>query len=224
MPSFFRRISLFNRLPRAKLARLTRIARRREFPAGRTVFSAGEPARHMFVVLSGRIKIESPAHGRKRKTYSYLRRGDFFGEMALLDNDRRSASAISVEDSSLLIVSKADFKNLLLTDPALSLALIETLSARLRRADEEIEGLLFGTLVNRLAKLLRSLARGTRRAPINARRRGPTQQELADMLGTSREPLARALAILRRAGAVNSSRRGISVISPAKLEAFCSIF
>ncbi len=107
-PAFLRRISLFSRLPRTQLALLSKISKRRDFPAGTTVFAAGEPANHMFVVLSGRIKIVSPAHGRKRKTYSYLKRGDFFGEMALLDDNSRSASALSLEDSVAFDFSVAE--------------------------------------------------------------------------------------------------------------------
>jgi CRP-like cAMP-binding protein len=190
------------------LSAVYRLAREIDVPAGEPVLTKRENAEALFIVLSGRVKIFSDCAGKKRKTFAYLSQGDFFGEMALLEDVPRSASAQAVEDSRLMLIYKKDFQRLLLKDQRLSLYLLRTMSSRLRRANEEIEGMLFHNILGRLAKVMYELAKRNGQ-PWNTTgivlKQHFTQQELADLVGTTREPLTRALSSLRRAGLVTTT-------------------
>lgn len=195
-----RKIPFLRKLSAKDLKRVYHIAKERVFKEGEAIFGKSEAAEHMFIVISGRVKIFTNSATKKRKTFAYLSPGDFFGEMALLEGGPRSASAQAVVDSKLLVVSKTDFRRLLIKDPKLTYYLLRIVSERLRRANQEIEGLLFHNILGRVAKALSDLSRDGK----NFRggmllKEHFTQQELADLVGTTREPLTRALAALRRA-------------------------
>lgn len=214
-----RRVALFRGLPRAALRRILDISRTSCLPAGATIFRKNESADRMFVVLEGRVKIYSQSGARKRKTFAYLQPGDFFGEMAIIDGQERSASAQAVEPSRLLMIRRADFRRLLDADAGLTRRLLKAVGARLRRADEEIESLLFCNVLGRVARTLDAIVRecGTRAEDGVRVRRRYTHQELADLVGTTREPLSRALGMLRRAGIAETGQGRILVREPRRL-------
>jgi CRP-like cAMP-binding protein len=217
-----RRIPFLSTLPERDLRRVYKIARETDLAAGQAIFTKAEAADHMFIVISGRVKIFTRSASKKRKTFAYLKKGDFFGEMGLLEGLPRSASASAVEPSRLLLLRKADFKRLLISDPKLAYFLLQTVCARLRQANEEIEGLLFRNILGRVSKTLNDLSRGGRRF------RGGvllsdhfTQQELADLVGTTREPLSRALSSLRRAQLIDTHHGHYFIKDAGKLSALC---
>jgi len=225
-PKLLKRIPFLSALAPAHLREVYRLAREIDVPAGEPVFAKRQAADAMFVVLSGRIKIYADSAGKKRKTFAYLTEGDFFGEMALVEDLPRTASAQAVERSRLMLIYKKDFQRLLLRDPRLSLYLLRTLCARLRHANEEIEGMLFRNILGRVAKVVLELANRSGepwRGVGLALKQKFTQQELADLVGTTREPLTRALSSLRRAGLVATTDDGrYAVPEPAKLAGLCS--
>lgn len=225
MLNTLRKIPFLRQLDTRDLKEIYKISRIREYGPGEAVFSKSSPADKMFIVLSGRIKIFAPSLSKKRKTFAYLAPGDFFGEMALLEGKPRSASAEAVEFSKLLVITGSDFKRLLLGDPQLSLYLLRTVSQRLRKANEEIEGLLFRNILGRVAKTLMDLSRRAK-----PQRDGSividehyTQQELADIVGTTREPLTRAISALRRAQLLAVKHDRYHIPNPDKLSALCLI-
>jgi CRP-like cAMP-binding protein len=195
-----RKIPFLATLSQANLKRIYKIAVAREYGEGQAIFTKSEPADSLFIVISGRVKIFTRSSSKKRKTFAYLNRGDFFGEMALIEDQPRSASAEAVTPSRLLMIRKSDFKKTLMSDPKLMFYLLQIMCARMRRANAEIEGLLFQNILGRVSKALTTLCRDGERSG-----RGVllaekfTQQELADLIGTTREPLTRALSALRRA-------------------------
>jgi CRP/FNR family transcriptional regulator, cyclic AMP receptor protein len=225
LTTLLRKIPFFSKLGPAELREVYKISRIREYGPGESIFTKSQAADQMFIVLNGRVKIFSPSSSKKRKTFAYLQPGDFFGEMALLEGKPRSASAEASEFTKLLIITKRDFERLLVHDhPQLSIYLLRTFSARLRRANEEIEGLLFRNILGRVAKTLNDLGKR------GEKRRGGiqlvdhyTQQELADLVGTTREPLTRALSALRRAQLVENLDGRYFIKDPAKLEAICLV-
>ena len=217
-----RRIHFLNALPPAELKCIARIAAEQDFHAGETIFSKAEAGSRMFIVISGRVRIFTSSDSKKRKTLAYLAAGDLFGEMALVDGHTRSASAQAVEDSRLVVIRKSDFKGLLLSDPKLCLFLLRTVSERLRQANEEIENLLFRNMLGRVSGTLNALVRRGRKF------RGGillddhyTQKELADMVGTTREPLSRALSTLRRAQILDMHHNRYFIRSPQRLSELC---
>lgn len=218
-----KRFGLIGLLPAAAQRRLLAISRQENFGPGDRIFSKADAAEHMFVVISGRVKIFLSRGSRRRKTFAYLGAGDFFGEMAVITGKSRSASAEAVDATSLLLIRKNDFRRIIEADPKLCLYMLSAVSERLRLADEEIEDLLFRNVLGRVAKALRDLGRGLRRGdpPFELPRRY-THQELADMVGTTREPLSRALAALRRAGLIDMHERRVTLLDPAKLDQIIS--
>lgn len=225
MLNALRKIPFLRQLSTADLKNIYKISRVREYGPGEQVFSKSSPADRMFIVLGGRIKIYAPSNSKKRKTFAYLTPGAFFGEMALLEGKPRSASAEAVEYSKLLVVTAADFKRLLLRDPQLALYLLRTVSERLRRANEEIEGLLFRNILGRVAKTLLDLSRKGELQKDGTVLIGEhyTQQELADIVGTTREPLTRAVSALRRAQLLAVKDDRYQILNPDKLSALCLI-
>lgn len=224
MLKFLRKIPFLKQLGDADLRSIYKISRIREFGPGEMIFTKSADAKQMFIVLEGRVKIFTRSGGKKRKTYAYLRPGDFFGEMALLEGKPRSAAAEAVDFSKLLVIENTDFQRLLARDRSLALYLLRTVSERLRQANEEIEALLFRNVLGRVAKTLNELARrGEKHKQGVLLGERYTQQELADLVGTTREPLTRAISALRRAQLVEMVGERYFIKDPQKLDALCLI-
>jgi len=143
--------------------------------------------------------------------------GDFFGEMALLGGKVRSASAQAVENSELLVINDKNFKKLLKSDFNFTLRLLYTLAGRLKQADEEIESLLFQNTLCRLAKALFRLSQETSQPVLKI-----TVQELADYVGTTREPLSRALSVMRRSQIIECRDRQVVITDAKRLTAMAA--
>lgn len=220
MLKLLRKIPFLSQLEQKDLREVYKISRIKEYGPGETIFTKASSANQMFVVLSGRVKIYTNSGGKKRKTFAYLDPGDFFGEMALLDGKPRSAAAEAVSYSRLLIITNTEFRKLLLNDPQLTLYLLKTVSERLRKANETVESMLFRNILGRVAQALTDLGKRGRKV------RGGielsehyTQQELADLVGTTREPLTRALSTLRRVQLIESADGRYFIKDPVKLAA-----
>ncbi len=223
--SVLRRVPFFAKLQTADLKEVYKISRIREYGPGEPIFAKAASAEQMFIVLSGRVKIYTPSSSKKRKTFAYLQPGDFFGEMALLEGKPRSASAEASAYTKLLMITKRDFQRLLTRDhPRLSIYLLKVFSERLRRANEEIEGFLFRNILGRVAKTLNDLGkRGEKKRGGVELPEHYTQQELADLVGTTREPLTRALSALRRAQLIDHVDGRYFIKDPDKLNSLCLI-
>ena len=216
--SFLKKVDYLKQIPTAELRRIMQLAKIAHFRKGQAIFSKADLGNQLFIVAAGRVKIHIISPGRKQKTLAYLAKGDFFGEMSLLDGKVRSASATAADDSRLLVISKNDFKKLIAQDPHFAFVIMRTLAQRLRKADEEVENLLFKNLLGRLAKVLLDLTAHAR--PADGGATVPltlTHQELADLVGTSREPLTRALGLLKRRGLVEYGGGRIQVVNIEKL-------
>lgn len=219
-----KKIPFLSALSAKHLNEVFRLAEELDLGPRQSVFAKRQDSDAMYIVLSGRIKIFTNSASKKRKTFAYLKEGDFFGEMSLLEGTTRTAAAQAVEPSRLLVIRKKDFQRLLASDPKLALYLLKTVCERLHRANEEIEGLLFRNILGRVAKAMLELGRRsgetTHGGAIVLKDRF-TQQELADVVGTTREPLTRALSSLRRAGLVALDDGRYSIPAPDKLAGLC---
>lgn len=218
-----KKIPFLSALSAKHLNEVFRLAEELNVGTRQSIFAKRQDSDAMYIVLSGRIKIFTNSSSKKRKTFAYLKEGDFFGEMSLLEGTTRTAAAQAVEPSRLLVIRKKDFQRLLGQDPKLAMYLLKTVSERLRRANEEIEGLLFRNILGRVAKAILELARKSGEADGTALilKDRFTQQELADVVGTTREPLTRALSSLRRAGLVEQRDGRYAIPAPDKLAGLC---
>ncbi|HET9553537.1 MAG TPA: Crp/Fnr family transcriptional regulator [Anaeromyxobacteraceae bacterium] len=208
----FRQVSIFADLDDAAAAALERLAERRTFEEGALILSADEPGDALFVLASGRVKVVLYGESGREVILSIFKApGDFFGEMALLDDAPRSATVVAAERSTLLVLSRADFRAHLERSPRTALSILAELSRRLRRADAIIGDLALLDVFGRLAGRLRELAEsdGEPVAGGVLVRQRPTHAEIAATIGTSRETVSRALAELVRRGEVVMTGRGM---------------
>jgi CRP/FNR family cyclic AMP-dependent transcriptional regulator len=210
--ALLKNVAIFAHLDDAALGSIARLVETREFPEGAVIVSQDEPGDSLFVLARGRVKVvlfgES---GREIILSMFKTPGDFFGEMSLLDEGPRSASVVALEPSSFLVLSRSGFQAHLEAHPRTALAVLAEMSRRLRRADGIIGNLALLDVFGRVARKLRDMAEAEgeeTEGGILIRER-PTQQELADMLGTSRETVSRALSELARRGLVVMSGKRI---------------
>lgn len=208
-----RDLPLLARLPEEDLHALASCGRVRAYPAGATIFSEGDPGDSLHVVIEGSVRIAVLSPGGEEATLALLGPGESCGELSLVDGRPRSASAIASRATKTLVVARADFLRWLSERPRAALALLETLSLRMRRTDEALADLAFMDLTHRLAKRLLDLAAyhpGGSRLRI-------TQNELAAMLGVSRESVNKQLNLFAREGWVGLGRGSVTLRDPAAL-------
>lgn len=214
--SYIRDLPLLARLPEADLQALASRGRVRRFPAGSAIFHEGDPGDALHVVVEGQVGITVLSGGGNEATVATVDTGDCFGEFALLDGRPRSATATATRATRTFVVTRADFVDWLSARPAAALALLETLSLRLRRTDEALADMTFLDLEHRLAKqILRlSMAQDGKQTHVPIR---VTQGELASMLGVSRESVNKQLNAFAREGWIKLARGAISVLDAEAL-------
>jgi CRP-like cAMP-binding protein len=156
----------------------------------------------MFVIMSGRVKVVIFGESGREVTLSLLRSGDSFGEMSLFDQAPRSAHCLAIEPTTLLVLSREDLLRHVQAHPRTAINLLSEMARRLRRADETIANLALHDVHRRLVRTLERLARedGEESPDGLILRRRPTQQDLANMIGSCRETISRAFTSLIKQG------------------------
>ncbi len=200
-----RTVPLFSELSDADITSLSRLSARKRYPKDTVVFFENEEGDFFFMIVEGRIKVTILGDDGREIILSMLSPGDFFGEMALLDNEPRSATAIAVEESELLSVHRTDFQGVIGDNPSISSALIRVLSTRLRRANHQISTLALLDVYGRVARVLLDMARdeGRRLRDGSIAFRRATHQEIANRIGTTRETVTRMMKDLERQGLIH---------------------
>lgn len=217
--NILQKVNFLKPLPSKDLARVFKLAKAQNLVKGDFVFRQEESGNHLFVVLSGMVKIFFTSASRRRKTLAILQAGDFFGEMALLDGKVRSASAMALKPSKILVIHKNDFKRLLVKDSHLMFLVLRTLSERLRKADEQIRALIFKNVHGRVVKTLMDMAAdGAKEGGSIVLPQPMTRQELAEIVGTTREPVTRSLGMLKRAGLIDFRDKSIIIKDPERMK------
>ena len=191
----FRRVALFANLDPGQMQVLSRVANVRRFEAGETVFRESDPAEQFFVILQGSVKVFVDSPDGREVVLTHLLAGDFFGEMALLEGEARSASVTAMTDSEVVAIARDDFFAALAADFSLAKKVLQALSARLRRANEVIESLALQDVGGRLARYLLRLADESGQPPVDGYFvvHRPTHQEIANSIGATRETVTRML-------------------------------
>jgi CRP/FNR family transcriptional regulator/CRP/FNR family cyclic AMP-dependent transcriptional regulator len=208
-----RTVPIFSELGPADLDKLVRLAARKRYPRDGVVFFENEAGDTLFMVAEGRIKVTILGDDGREVILSVLGPGDFFGDMSLLDNEPRSATAIAAEESEVLSLSRADFAGLMKENPGIMTTLIGVLSARLRHANHQISTLALLDVYGRVARVIVDLARDEGRRLKDGRIafQRPTHQEIANRIGTTRETVTRMLKDLQRQGMIKASGKEIVV-------------
>ncbi len=209
-------------LPEEGRQHLAAAAKRRRFSRGQIIFHKDDPGRSLFLIEEGGVRIYLPSRQGGDLTLAFLGPGDFFGDLALLDGGPRSASAVASEDTVMLSLDRDDFTTLLHSRPQSATAVLAAVAGRLRQADEMASHLAFLDVAGRLANKLLELAqahgvpspRGTLLdLPL-------TQEELASMVGVTRESVNRHLAAFRRRGLIERQGRRFLLLDPDGLRRY----
>lgn len=177
----------------------------RKYPKGSVVINEGDESRSLYIIERGRVWI-SKVHGDGREVVlATLSAGDYFGEMALIDNRPRSANAVTKEATTLYVLHRSDFQELMLVNPAFAVNLLRGLSTRLRAASNNIESLALMDVYGRVASLLLRKAKknGDDRDVIEE---SLTHREIATMVGSSREMVSKIMKDLARGGYITPDK------------------
>jgi CRP-like cAMP-binding protein len=190
-------IPLFAELSPEQLGIVAALAHVRSYSAREVVVSQGDPARSLFAIVRGKLKVSSCGPDGRDVVLGIMADGEVFGEVALLDGGMRSATCTAIEPSELLAIDREQFMALLEQTPAIAVKLLHVLSGRLRRLSQRSEDAAFLDVPSRLARSLLDLATrfGERRRPgsgvyISLKL---SQQELGDLVGATRESVNKHL-------------------------------
>lgn len=209
-------VPLFAQLNDEELKRVADAARERTYPKNSVILFEDDPGDALYVVVSGLVKVVLVGEDGREVILSVLGEGDFFGEMALIDDEPRSAHVIAMEDAQLLVLRREDFQQALEEHPRIALGLLRAISRRLRRADEKIGALVLLDVMGRVAKLLLELADDHDGRIITRRL---THHTISQMVGSSRETVSRTMRDLVERGMIRVDRDAIVLEDRPALEA-----
>jgi CRP/FNR family transcriptional regulator len=219
--ALLRRVPVFSTLSREDLAHVAQVAMSRRFETGAVVFKEGDEGSTCYIVRTGRARAIREHPDGRSITLAHFDPGDIFGEMAMLDGERRSATVEATEDTEVTAILSSDMHRLLREHPDISVKLIAALGQRLRHTNERLARQSFQTVQSRVAAALAQLVSAARSEPDGAAERDvlitTTQAELAQLAGSSRESASRFLAVLERAGIITQGRGRLTVHDPEAL-------
>ncbi|MBI4526034.1 MAG: Crp/Fnr family transcriptional regulator [Deltaproteobacteria bacterium] len=218
--TFLRDVTLFSDLSDSELRKLESFLEQRSFPKSQIIFHAHERGNSLFIIKRGRVKISMNDRNGREIILGILKAGDFFGEMALLDSEPRSATVSSLEPCQALVLSREQFLQFIPRHPEVVMKMLTTFSQRLRKADEKISRLVFADAYEKVASVLVEITE-ERKIPLNVGAEivlSLSRKELADLVGLSRETLTRVIAAFQKAGLVRIDGRRIGIISPTRLK------
>ncbi|MDP6981333.1 MAG: Crp/Fnr family transcriptional regulator [Myxococcota bacterium] len=172
----------------------------RKFPKDAIIVDEGLAGDYMYVIRSGRVKVTKASNDGREKIMNLFGAGDFFGEMSLLDNQPRSASVSTLEPTLLLALSRRDFMELLKNSFTLALCVIQELTRRLRDTGEQASSISFQKVQERTRGLFERIALDEGSGDHSRITPTLTHQQIADMIGTSRETVTRAVKRLKEDG------------------------
>ncbi len=213
-------VPFFAQLTSSELHELSRSLVRRRFNAGQTIFHLGDPGGLLYIVDTGKVKIYYPNAEGQEVTLAILGQNDFFGELALFDDEPRSATAETLEPTYTFTLAREEFIRYVGQNPDFAMKVMSTLAKRIRAMNEQISDVFFLDLPGRLARKLLQLAadHGERVAdgiyiPLQL-----TQTDLAEMTGATRVSVNKALRRFRKQGWVSVTGRRFTVHDPDELQ------
>jgi len=196
-----RNVPLFAVLQENQLAVLTSVVSRRSFPRSTTIIAAGDETDSLYLVISGRLKVMMSDDEGREVILTMLGPNEYFGEMGLIDDSTRSASVISLEPCELLVLSKRDFRKCLLENVEMAMTVMRGLVKRLREADKKIGSLALMDVYGRVARLLLEMSERIDGQQVVTKK--VAKQDIAKMIGASREMVSRVMKDLQVGGYID---------------------
>ena len=209
-PHVLKNVPLFSSFSDSQLAVLMPAVQHRRFPRGSFIIRAGEETDALYIILAGRAKVLIPDDDGNEVILAVIGPNEFFGEMGLLDDQPRSASVETVEPTEVLRITRSGFLNCLRDNFDAAMLIIRNLVKRLRDADRKIESLALIDVYGRVARLLMEMAKETNGEWIVEK--APPKQEIARMIGASREMVSRVVKDLNDKGVIRAEKRRIVIL------------
>ena len=216
------RVPVFDELAEDDLRRVADVSVPRRFAAGEVVFREGDDSDTCYVVNAGHARAIREHPDGRQITLATFGPGDIFGELAMFDDERRSATVEATDELEVLGILGGDMRRLLRLHPDMAVKLVISLGRRLRAANERLARQSFQTVQSRVAAVLAQLveqahAEGAAERDVAV---VATQADLAKLAGSSRESASRFLAVLERAGVITQGRGRLTVHDPAALQGY----
>ncbi len=198
--AFFRKFDLFSELDDRELASIAAVAKTRRYAKDDVIFHESEAGDVFFLIKEGKVKVTMISPEGKEIILSMLGPGDFFGEMALLDDEPRSATVVAMEPLELVTIWRSDFLQILQENFSITRKVLAEISRRLRKMSTRAESLATMDVYGRLARFFLDLAKESGKQLDNGyvAITRPTHQAIANMIGTSRETVSRLIHDLMR--------------------------
>ena len=218
--SIIARIPLFEGMSPEEQDELRAMMTQTTLRRGETLFTEGDAGDRLYILLSGKVKLGRTAADGRENMVAIMGPGDVFGEMALFDPSPRSTNAVAVSETRLAAIKHESFKRAQQLDPSISDQVIKTLARRLRHANEALADLVFSDVPGRVAKALLDLAERFG-APTEDGIHVPhdlTQEELAQLVGASRETINKSLAEFSSRGWIRLEGRAVTLIDVERLK------
>jgi CRP/FNR family cyclic AMP-dependent transcriptional regulator len=221
-PELLAQVGLFTDLSTAELQGLAALMRPRPYAKDEVIYLRGDPGTAFYVIASGKVKIALTSPDGKELILRRLAAGAFHGELALLDDEPRSADAVATENSVLLVLQRDAFRQFLTEHPAVATKLLSTVSQYLRRNAELIQDATFLDVPARLARILLELAGSPGEtalpAPGTVLPDRMKQGELASLVGATRESVNKWLGAFEKQGLISYEKGQITLLRPSGLK------
>ena len=210
--SLLESVPIFSDLSKSDLTKISDRMTHRKFTKNQMILLEDDLGQTFFVIATGSVKITRLSDDGREVILAMLGEADFFGEMSLLDGDGRSANVVALEASEVLTLARNEFLDILEKYPKISISLLEELTNRLRKSDQQIESLSLSDVEQRIGITLIRLAEelGTIKQGSVKIKNLPFQQDIANMAGTSRETVSRTFKLLEEKGLL--SRQGRQLV------------
>jgi CRP/FNR family cyclic AMP-dependent transcriptional regulator len=214
-PTILKTVPLFSLLSDHQLAALFPAIQHRTYPRHSFMLRAGEKADALYVILAGRAKVVIDDGEGREVTLTVIGPNEFFGEMSLIDDKPRSASVEAIEPCEVLYVAKAAFMTCLKDNFEVAMLILRSVVGRLREADQKIASLALMDVHGRVARLIIELAH-----EVDGKWVVDTgSEEMARMVGASREMVSRVLKEMRENGLIRRDKRKIVVLDHQSMAA-----
>lgn len=212
---FLQSVPIFSDLSDSTLTKVSQKMVSRSYDKGKMILLEDAMGETFFVITKGSVKVTRLSDDGREVILAILGEGDFFGEMALLDGEGRSANIVAIDDSEVLTLSRGDFLDILETFPKIAISFLEELARRLRKSDQQIESLSLSDADKRIGMVLARLSEelGMIKQGNVTIKNFPYQQDIANMAGTSRETVSRTLKVLEDNGYVGRKGRNLTIFN-----------
>jgi CRP-like cAMP-binding protein len=217
------RVPVFAELGADDLGRVAQVAVARSYDGQHVIFREGDDSDTCYIVRSGHARAIRQHSDGRTITLAHFGPGDIFGELAMFDDERRSATVEALDELSTVAIPGSAMRGLLERHPEIAVKLVIALGRRLRAANERLSRQSFQTVQSRVAAVLDQLVEQARAEGEGGHRDvlvTATQAELAQLAGSSRESASRFLAVLERAGVISQGRGRLTVHDPAALRGY----